>query len=65
MAIVIWERYLEHATALGVADEVEKQVVALRAAAEVGCTRPGPAGRRDRRRSRPRHAFDTSAPSLW
>ena len=25
----IWERYLEHATALGVADEVEKQVVAL------------------------------------
>jgi uncharacterized membrane protein len=29
LAIVIWERYLEFATALGVAREVEKQVKAL------------------------------------
>ena len=29
MAVVIWERYLEWAVALGVADEVEKQVRAL------------------------------------
>ena len=29
LAVVIWERYLVYATALGVADEVEKQVKAL------------------------------------
>ncbi|MGH2724329.1 MAG: DUF2207 family protein [Actinomycetota bacterium] len=29
LAVVIWERYLVYATALGVADEVEKQVTAM------------------------------------
>jgi uncharacterized membrane protein len=29
MAVVIWERYLAYAVALGVADQVEKQVKAL------------------------------------
>jgi len=41
MAVVIWEQYLEFATALDVADEVEKQVTALVPVAELRAPWPG------------------------
>lgn len=45
LAVVIWEGYLEWAVALGVADEVEKQVRALIPAGEIRSPVPGaPAG---------------------
>lgn len=45
LAVVIWERYLVYATALGVADEVEKQVRGLVPPEELSAPwRGGPAG---------------------
>ena len=62
MAIVIWERYLEHATALGVADEVEKQVVALVPADSLHA--PWPGGPSGSAAIASWHVFDSSAPSV-
>lgn len=62
MAVIIWEQYLEWAVALGVADEVEKQVKALIPADELRSPVPGgPSGLSGLNLVR---ALNTAAPTL-
>jgi uncharacterized membrane protein YgcG len=62
LAVVIWERYLEWAVALGVADEVEKQVRAL--VPVEGLRSPIPGGPSGLAGVDVFHAFQAAAPVL-